>query len=184
MKPTNCVIITLAREFARAGHDSISQRRKYTGEPYWKHTNEVAETVAGVLPEEPEAVAAAELHDLVEDVNLAPYNLAGIYERFGDKVAEYVDWLTDKYTVALHPGLNREERKILEAYRLSKAPASVQTIKVADMISNTASIAKHDPKFALVYLAEKRRALDLLKLADPRLVLTARAQIDAFKSPA
>jgi hypothetical protein len=45
----------------------------------------------------------------------------------------------------------------------------VQTIKCADLISNTSSIVMHDPKFAITYLAEKRALLDAMVLAHPRL---------------
>jgi len=61
--------------------------------------------------------------------------------------------------------------------RLSKASASVQTIKVADMIDNTESIVAHDPKFAKIYLEEKRLLLDVLTKADASLVDVARNQI-------
>ena len=47
------------------------------------------------------------------------------------------------------------------------------------MISNTSSIVEHDPKFAVVYLEEKRLLLDVLKNADPRLLEIARSQTEA-----
>ncbi len=53
----------------------------------------------------------------------------------------------------------------------------MQTVKVADIVSNTSSIVQHDPKFAEVYLDEKSLLLDVLTGADPRLVALARAQV-------
>jgi hypothetical protein len=50
----------------------------------------------------------------------------------------------------------------------------VQTIKCADIISNTSSIVMHDPAFARVYLEEKRLLLERLTEADPRLLALAR----------
>ena len=38
--------IAAARAFARAAHDSIGHKRKYTGDPYWTHTERVAAIVA------------------------------------------------------------------------------------------------------------------------------------------
>ena len=35
-------------------------------------------------------------------------------------------------------------------------------IKAADLISNSKSIAEHDPKFAKVYFEEKRALLDVM----------------------
>lgn len=69
---------------------------------------------------------------------------------------------------------NRKERKELSRKRLSAAPQRIQNIKVADLISNTASIVQHDPKFAMVYLEEKRLLLDVLTKADERLIRIAR----------
>ena len=57
----------MAKEFAHAAHDSIKQVRKYTGEPYWNHTDAVAEVVASVGGTE-DMVMAAHLHDVLEDV--------------------------------------------------------------------------------------------------------------------
>ncbi|KCB25989.1 hypothetical protein L544_3266 [Bordetella hinzii OH87 BAL007II] len=48
---------------------------------------------------------------------------------------------------------------------------------MADLISNTSSIVQHDPKFAEVYLEEKRLLLDVLTKADHRLLKIARSQI-------
>ncbi|HCP79386.1 MAG TPA: guanosine polyphosphate pyrophosphohydrolase, partial [Pusillimonas sp.] len=48
-------------------------------------------------------------------------------------------------------------------------PGWVQTIKCADLISNTGSIVQFDPDFAKVYLEEKRLLLGVLTKADRRL---------------
>ncbi len=71
---------------------------------------------------------------------------------------------------------NRAERKAASRERLSRAAGWVQTIKCADLISNTSSIVQHDPKFAVTYLEEKRLLLDVLTNADSRLVRIAREQ--------
>ena len=57
------------------------------------------------------------------------------------------------------------------------APPVVQTIKVADLIHNTWSIVEHDPKFAQVYLREKKVLLGALGLADPKLMRTAKEEV-------
>ena len=71
---------------------------------------------------------------------------------------------------------NRAERKAASRARLAAAPPWIQTIKVADMISNTSSIVMHDPKFAVTYLEEKRLLLDVLDQASPHLLRIARGQ--------
>jgi (p)ppGpp synthase/HD superfamily hydrolase len=53
-----------ARAFARAAH--AGQTRKYTGEPYVAHTDEVAAIVAAHGGTS-EMIVAAHLHDVLED---------------------------------------------------------------------------------------------------------------------
>lgn len=157
-----------AMTFAREVH--AQQRRKYTNNPYSDHLAEVAgivSTVSGSHPDPQATLAAAWLHDSMEDQGVTPQQLM---DRFGIGVMTGVLLLSD-----MEEG-NRAERKAASRIRLSGAPAWVQDIKVADLISNTSSIAMHDAKFASVYLAEKRQLLDVLKLANPALVAIARAQ--------
>lgn len=157
-----------AMEFARSVHEA--QRRKYTNSPYVDHLAEVAgycSTVAAAHPDAQVTLATAWLHDSVEDQGISAQELL---DRFGIEVMNGVMLLSD-----LERG-NRAERKASSRARLSRAPAWVQDIKVADLISNTSSIVMHDPKFAVVYLEEKRLLLDVLVAAHPALVAIARAQ--------
>ena len=59
-------LIRRAKAFATQAHASIDQRRKYTGLPYIVHPEAVAELVEATGAG-PEVVAAAWLHDVVED---------------------------------------------------------------------------------------------------------------------
>lgn len=157
-----------AMAFAREVH--AAQRRKYTNNPYADHLAEVAGIVSTVSAQHPDpqvTAAVAWLHDSVEDQNISEQELI---DRFGLVVMSGVMLLSD-----LEEG-NRAERKAAGRVRLSHAPAWVQDIKVADLISNTSSIVQHDPKFAVVYLEEKRLLLDVLTKANPALVAIARAQ--------
>ena len=164
-------IIEKAELFARAAHGAVGQIRKYTGEPYVTHPIRVMGLVKTVL-KDPDALAAALLHDVIEDTEITENE---IYAEFGPDVTEMVVALSDPPKV--DGGPNRKARKALDRDRLSKASASVQTIKVADMIDNTESIVAHDPHFAKVYLQEKRLLLDVLTKADARLVRIAHNQI-------
>lgn len=160
-----------AMQFARCVH--AGQERKYTCNPYADHLAEVAGIVATVIAAERDvsdevAIATAWLHDCIEDQQIAASEIG---RRFGGFVAYGVMLLSD-----LEQG-SRAERKAASRSRLATAPGWVQTIKVADLISNTSSIVKHDPKFAKVYLEEKRLLLDVLDRADPRLLEVARSQI-------
>ncbi|MFC4706084.1 HD domain-containing protein [Paraburkholderia caffeinitolerans] len=156
-----------AMSFARFRHRE--QKRKYTGAPYFDHLAEVAGIVATV-DSSPLTMVVAWLHDVMEDQGVTEAALIG---QFGWPVAEGVRWLSD-----MESG-NRAERKAASRERLARAPDWVQTIKCADLISNTGSIVQHDPKFAVTYLEEKRLLLDVLTMADPRLRRIAREQAEA-----
>lgn len=163
-------IVERARVFATAAHAAVGQTRKYTGEPYVVHPIEVSELVASVNGTEA-MVAAALLHDVLEDTEVTVDLLE---EQFGSKVADLVLWLTD---ISRPKDGNRSARKALDRQHSAAAPAAAQTIKVADLISNTRSIIAHDPGFAKVYLEEKRLLLDVLTRADPTLLTIAREQV-------
>ncbi len=157
-----------AMMFAREVHKD--QRRKYTNEPYVSHLAEVAGIVATtardqILESHQIMIATAWLHDCIEDQKITFTQLDAL---FGYGVADGVRCLSD-----LEPG-NRAERKAFARQRLARATGWVQTIKCADLISNTSSIVQHDPKFAVTYLEEKRLLLEALTKADPRLLALAR----------
>lgn len=159
-----------ARVFATAAHAAVGQTRKYTGEPYVVHPIEVSELVASVGGTDA-MVAAALLHDVLEDTGVT---FDVLEAEFGPEVAELVLWLTD---VSKHEDGNRSTRKALDRQHSAAAPAAAQTIKVADLISNTRSIVAHDPGFAKVYLEEKRMLLEVLTKADPTLLNKAKEQV-------
>ncbi len=158
-----------AMEFARHAHRD--QVRKYTGNPYADHLAEVAGIVATVTHEfmvpANVMIATAWLHDCVEDCGV---DLQQIEDEFGIRVAIGVSGLSD-----LEKG-NRAERKAASRARLADCNGWIQTIKCADLISNTSSIVKHDPKFAVTYLEEKRLLLEVLTKAHPALRAMALAQ--------
>ena len=163
-------LVEHARIFATAAHAAVGQTRKYTGEPYVVHPIEVASIVKNAGGTEA-MVAAALLHDVLEDTGVT-FDL--LVDQFGSEVAELVLWLTD---VSRPEDGNRSTRKALDRQHSAAAPADAQTVKVADLISNTRSIVAHDPGFAKTYLEEKRLLLDVLTKADPLLLTVARQQV-------
>ena len=160
-----------ALTFATAAHAAVGQLRKYTNEPYIVHPVEVAGIVSKVPGATDEMIAAAYLHDVVEDTGVT---IELIKKEFGDEVAELVGWLTD---VSRPDHGNRAQRKAVDRAHTAGAPAAAQTIKLADLISNTRSIVEHDEKFAKTYLAEKRLLLEVLKHGDPELWRKCHEQI-------
>lgn len=153
-------IVERAKIFATAAHAAVNQRRKYTEEPYIVHPEQVANFVANVPGATPEMIAAAWLHDVVEDTEVTNDLITEI---FGDVVGEYVGWVTD---VSRPEYGNREMRKKMDRDYIAAAPGQAQTIKLADIISNCSSIMMHDPAFAKVYFEEKRLLLTVLTKGD------------------
>lgn len=164
-------IVRKAQVYAMAAHAAVGQRRKYTNEPYIVHPAEVASIVASVPGSTPDMVAAAWLHDVVEDTGCT---FTDIHMAFGIDIATLVGWLTD---VSKPEDGNRATRKAMDRAHTAEAPAEAQTIKLADLISNSRSIMQHDPEFARVYLEEKRLLLEVLTKGDPELHAQASAYV-------
>lgn len=155
----------MALGFAAAAHHK--KKRKYTDEPYVIHAKAVGEIVAR-YDSRTEIVSAAFLHDVVEDTDVS---IEYIREIFNDKVAD----LVMEVTGASKPeDGNRAVRKEIDRRHLAKSSPDGATIKLADMIHNTASIVKHDRDFARIYLLEKEMLLPFLSHGHPDLYLRAR----------
>lgn len=152
-----------AAAFAKAAHESIDQRRKYTNEPYIVHPAKVAQIVSSVTDDE-NMVCAAWLHDVVEDTAVT---LAEIEQEFGDDVALLVDGLTN---VSKIEDGNRETRVAIDRRHTQGTDARTKTIKLADLIANLDGIVDQSPKFARTYLAEKEQLVAVLREGDSKLV--------------
>lgn len=150
------LITEKARMFADAAHSAIGQVRKYTGLKYITHCEEMVSLLLEVGCRDTSMLAAALLHDVVEDTQIT---IEHIREVFGDDIAELVDGLTD---VSKPEDGNRAFRKNLDLQHTAKQSARCKTIKLADLISNSRSIIEHDPKFAKVYLPEKMALMEVL----------------------
>lgn len=138
---------------ALAASSHAGQARKYTGAPYIEHPMEVARIVASVCPQA-DMAAAALLHDVLEDTDTEKAEVA---EAVGTPVLALVEQLTD---VSVPSDGNRAVRKGLDRAHLAQACPEAKLVKLADLISNSASIVEHDPGFAKVYMGEKRLLLE------------------------
>ena len=159
-------IVEKAKVFAIAAHSAVGQLRKYTNEPYWVHPIEVMEIVKTV-PHTQEMLAAALLHDVIEDTKVT---LSTVDQEFGRAVMYLVNSLTD---ISKPEYGNRAFRKAMDTAWISQASAAAKTIKLADIISNCSSIKSYDPNFAVTYLAEKRAMLEVLTEGDAALYARA-----------
>jgi hypothetical protein len=155
-------LIIRARRFATQAHRRIDHRRKYDSRPYEVHLKSVAQLVAAVT-DDPETIAAAWLHDTVEDTEVT---LDEVRERFGAGVAELVADLTD---VSLPGDGNRATRKSIDRAHSARASPRAKTVKLADLLDNCRDIRRADPRFARVFATEARALLDVLREGDSRL---------------
>lgn len=156
MGVTKMNLLETAKQFATAAHASINQKRKYTGEDYIVHPANVA-YLTSLVTDDPVVIAAAWLHDVVEDVNTEEFNPFDIMAIFGNKVFDLVWWLTD---ISKPEDGNRDVRKKLDAQHIIDAPFNAQIIKLADIIDNAQSIFTHDPNFYKIYIRECNYILD------------------------
>ena len=155
-------LVNKARTCAIKAHAHLDHRRKYSLEPYASHLQKVADLVASVT-DDPEMIAAAWLHDTVEDTATT---LADLEQQVGSAVAHLVGELTD---VSKPADGNRAIRKSIDRARLAKASPQAKTIKLADLIDNGQDLCAHDPEFAKVYLVEMASLLEVLTDGDPLL---------------
>lgn len=150
-------LVRMAQLFAQAAHGATGQVRRYTGEPYIEHPAEVVALLKRAGVTDDAMLAAAWLHDVVEDTQVRADT---IRREFGLLVFTMVVDLTEVTTLA---DGNRATRKAIERDRLYGAQPESQSVKLADLISNTRSIREHDPKFWPVYRAEAMALLDVLR---------------------
>ena len=158
----SAAITERAREFAVTAHTRIGHLRKYHKLPYATHLQNVAALVASVT-DDPDTLAAAWLHDVVEDT---PATLEDVEKTFGRSIASIVESLTD---VSRPRDGNRAVRKEIDRRHLAKASRQAKTIKLADLIDNCRDICRNDERFARVYLREMAKLLEVLQEGDTRL---------------
>ncbi len=123
-------LIRRAFEFSWNAH--VKGKPRASGEPYFSHPFEVALVVAKEIPLDDISVAAALLHDVVEDT---PYDLKAVRAEFGNEIAEIVDGVTKISGAVESHDISRAEnyRKML----LSMAKdVRVILVKFADRLHN------------------------------------------------
>jgi len=153
-------LILKAAAFARQAHDG--QRRKYNDRPYIQHPARVAGRVAA-RPQATEVMAAAFLHDVVEDT---PRTLDEVSAEFGPEVARLVDELTNPSKGSKAP---RRERKQTDRDHLAVVSVEAKVIKLLDRIDNLQEMGDAPSNFRRKYCEESRLLADVIGDADPEL---------------
>lgn len=130
-------LLDMAIAFATEAHAGM--RRKRTDTPYILHPLEVA-AIAGTMTSDREVLAAAVLHDTVEDTPTEPEE---IRERFGERVAALVASETEDKRPGVPPEESWQIRKEESLERLKNAAdPGVKILWLSDKLSNMRSFAR------------------------------------------
>ena len=135
-KPLDTQLLDRAIIFAVHAHAGTERRGK--GFPYIVHPMEAVEIVATITPDQ-ELLAAAALHDTVEDTDVTVEELRA---QFGERIASLVASESD----VMPEGLSEEEswhsRKQAAIDRLAAAPHDAKIVALGDKLSNMRAIAR------------------------------------------
>ena len=133
---SNSNLVLKAAQFAALKHRD--QRRKDAeSSPYIIHPISVALAISDIGGvDDPEILAAALLHDTIEDTKTTSSELE---ETFGLTVCSYVKEVTDDKSL---PKDERKQKQIEHASHLSKGAA---LIKLGDKISNVSDVTHSPP---------------------------------------
>ena len=127
-------LTTMAAQFAAHAHDGMLRRG--TDVPYIVHPMEVAAIVAALTDDE-EILAAALLHDVMEDCGVTEKALS---QRFGARVAQLVRHETQDH--AGDPRGTWEMRKREAVDRLMHGDWAARVIALGDKLSNMRAIRR------------------------------------------
>ena len=122
-------VVQKAFDFANEAHKNVRRR---SGDPYIIHPIEVAKIVVSDIGLGYKSIAAALLHDVVEDTD---YTVDDIRKLFGDKIASLVDGLTKIKNV-----LDNEAENFKRILLTLNDDVRVVLIKLADRLHNCRTI--------------------------------------------
>ena len=165
-KPLNTELLDRAIIFAVRAHAGTERRGK--GYPYIVHPLEAVEIVATMTADQ-ELLAAAALHDTVEDTDVTVELLRA---EFGDRVASLVADETDQIPDQVGDDVMADDdrpseektwhaRKRAAIERLSRASRDAKMVALGDKLSNMRAIARD-------YAVQGDALWDLFHAKDPK----------------
>lgn len=167
-----------AAEFAARKHRD--QRRKDPdASPYINHPVTVARLLADIGGvSDVEVLAAALLHDTIEDTNTTGDELEA---EFGRRVRELVEAVTDDRS------LSKSERKRLQVEHAAHLDPDAAVIKVADKIANIRDVAQHPPagwdqSRRTEYLDWAESVVNACPACNPSLLATFRESLESGRA--
>ena len=154
-KPLNTELLDRAIIFAVKAHAGTERRGK--GFPYIVHPMEAMEIVATMTPDQ-ELLAAAALHDTVEDTDVTVEDLRA---EFGPRVAALVAEESDQMPEGVSEEDSWHGRKQAAMDRLARASRDAKMVALGDKLSNMRAIARD-------YAAQGDALWNLFHAKDPK----------------
>jgi len=135
-KPLDTQLLDRAIVFAVKAHAGTERRGK--GFPYIVHPMEAVEIVATITPDQ-ELLAAAALHDTVEDTDVT---VDVLRKEFGERIASLVASESDVFVEGVSEEDSWHDRKKAAIDRLAAAPHDAKIVALGDKLSNMRAIAR------------------------------------------
>lgn len=141
-------LILRAANVAKSAH--AGQTRKYRPLPYIFHPARVAARTTLLDDVTPQEIAAAWLHDVIEDTSLTASDLLRL--SIPAATVELVQALTNPSKQ--QPELARAARNRLDREHLKEIPHAAKRIKLIDRTDNLNELGRADAQFKSLYVAE------------------------------
>lgn len=155
-KKIDTSLLDKAIKFAVEAHSGVERRGK--GYPYIVHPMEAVAIVATVTSDQ-ELLAAAALHDVVEDTK---YTEEDIRKTFGDRIASLVASETDLVVTGKNESESWKERKQYAIDRLKNLSYDAKLVSIGDKLSNARAML-YD------YMTMGEKLWDKFHVNDPKL---------------
>ena len=154
-RPLDTTLLDRALVFAVRAHAGTERRGK--GFPYIVHPLEAVEIVATMTSDQ-ELLAAAALHDTVEDTDVT---IEQIRTEFGERVASFVAAESDEPHQSRDSIENWRARKQAAINRIACASHDAKIVALGDKLSNMRAIARD-------YAQQGDQLWDLFHAKDPK----------------
>ena len=135
-KYIDSTLLDRAIVYAVKAHHNTERRGK--GFPYIVHPMEAMEIVATMTADQ-ELLAAAALHDTVEDTDVT---VDDIRREFGDRIADLVHSESDQFEEGVSEEDSWHDRKQAAINRLMSASHDAKVVAMGDKLSNMRAIAR------------------------------------------
>lgn len=135
-RPLNTELLDRAIVFAVHAHAGTERRGK--GFPYIVHPLEAVEIVATMTADQ-ELLAAAALHDVIEDTSVTKEELE---QAFGERIASLVAAESDTFESGVSEEDSWHDRKRAAIERLAAASHEAKMVALGDKLSNMRAIAR------------------------------------------